>query len=550
MTSPHRVFSDFHDTGWRTGGFRALLIAILATSAVVAPVAVLRIVMSWRMVYLLPLAFLAALIGVFDTIRLGRPDWRNRRGLVFRLGEIILLLVGAQIVVWSFSVGWPTGAEIGRWLRHPGVFFSGELVATSLLVLSAWGLAVLVTGDFLDLAIQPDEVAAHESHEWGDARGQWRLLRPVSRGEIVGRFAQRWIWGGVILVLVAASSGLSMIQDATSILKFSFSRPGLPPDVVGGLLCYFVSGLLLLSDARLAVLRGRWYNEGVEMAPAVTRRWHVTGLLTVLTVAAVALLLPLGSTGWLGQALEWLIALTIRIMISLLLLLSLLLNLLLYPFRLLLKQGNAALAVSSQRPISIIPTQVEATSWLPDWLGGALLWVAVVLVGGYLVAVYLRAHGRLSDGAGRLFSQLYLWWHGRRIWFSRTLQARVVALRRRARRSRSGQTRVAKRPPRPGEQLPRERIRYLYLQAVQRAAERGLERPAHRTPLEFAGDLDANWPAAESDVQLLTEAFVDARYTPHDIPAAEAQTALSAWQRLMVALRRPAGGGIDHDSQA
>jgi len=94
MTLPHRTFADFHDTGWRTGLFRALLIAVLAASAVAAPAAVLRLLMSWRMVYLLPLALSAALLGVFDTVRLGRPDWRDRRGLVFRLGEVLLLLVG------------------------------------------------------------------------------------------------------------------------------------------------------------------------------------------------------------------------------------------------------------------------------------------------------------------------------------------------------------------------------------------------------------------------------------------------------------------------
>ena len=307
MASPHRKFADFYDAGWRTGLFRSLLIALLAASAVAAPVAVLRLLVSWPMAYLLPVAFLAALIGVFDTVRLGRPDWRDRRGLVFRLGEIMLLMVVAQLAIWSSAAGWPTGAEVARWLRHPDVFFTGELIVTGMLLLSAWGLAVSVTGDFLDLAIQPDEVAARESHEWGDTRSQWRVFRPVGRGEIVGRFAKRWVWGGVILVMLAALSGLSMTQDAASILKFSFSRPGLPPDVVAGLLCYFLSGLLLLSDARLAVLRGRWYNEDVEIAPRVMRRWHVTGTLMVLAVAAAALLLPLGSTGWLGQALEWLI---------------------------------------------------------------------------------------------------------------------------------------------------------------------------------------------------------------------------------------------------
>ena len=137
----------------------------------------------------------------------------------------------------------------------------------------------------------------------------------------------------------------------------------------------------LLSDERLAVLRGRCCNEGVEIAPGVTRRWHATGTLLVLVVAAAALLLPLGSTGWLGQALEWFIGLTTRIRVMLLLLFSLLITLLLHPLRFLLKPGNCGSAVLPQRPILDLPTQIEATRRLPDWLGGALFWVVVVLVG-------------------------------------------------------------------------------------------------------------------------------------------------------------------------
>ena len=162
MSSRHRSFANFHDTGWRTGVFRALLIAVLAASAVAAPAAILRGLTPWRMGYLLPLAFLAALIGVFDTVRLGRPDWRDRRGLLFRLGEVVLMLMLAQIVIWFAATGLPSTVEVGVWLRHPGTFLTGQSVATGLLVLGAWGLAVQASRDFLDLAIQPDEVAARE----------------------------------------------------------------------------------------------------------------------------------------------------------------------------------------------------------------------------------------------------------------------------------------------------------------------------------------------------------------------------------------------------
>lgn len=548
MSSRHRSFANFHDTGWRTGVFRALLIAVLAASAVAAPAAILRGLTPWRMGYLLPLAFLAALIGVFDTVRLGRPDWRDRRGLLFRLGEVVLMLMLAQIVIWFAATGLPSTVEVGVWLRHPGTFLTGQSVATGLLVLGAWGLAVQASRDFLDLAIQPDEVAARSSHAWGDTRSQWRVFRPLGRDEIVGRFAQRWVWGGVVLVIMAALSGLSVTQDVAGILRFSFSQLRMLPDVVVGLLCYFLAGLLLLSDARLAVLRGQWYNEDVEIAPGVMRHWHMTSFLMMLAVAGVALLLPLGSTRGLGQALEWVIALSMRIAMILLFLLSLLISLLLYPLRFLLQPGGSESIGALSRPTFDLPTQTEAANRLPDWLGGVVLWGMVLLVGGYLLVVYLRTHGRLHGFGDSWLFRLHLWWRGRRSRFEQTARQQVAALRARRGRSRRDGVPPAIRLGRLGARLPREQVRRLYLEAVRRAGERGLQRPPHRTPLEFGEDLDANWPDAEPDVQVLTRAFMDARYTARDIAPVEAQRAQSAWQRLVEALRRPGGHNTVHRS--
>jgi len=84
---------------------------------------------------------------------------------------------------------------------------------------------------------------------------------------------------------------------------------------------------------------------------------------------------------------------------------------------------------------------------------------------------------------------------------------------------------------------PRERIRYFYLRTVRRAAERGLARPVHETPLEFAGDLEVSWPDAGEDVRELTAAFLAARYTARDLSLADARTAQPVWRRIMRAFR-------------
>ena len=160
-------YRDFFDAPWVGSLFRPLLIALVAASLVAGPVALLRVMgTTWQLGYVLPCALLAALEGVYSTLRLGRPNWRDRRGLVFRLGEIILLLVLFRIAVWAFSAGWPSLDDLKLWLRQPVAFLDSQFFFFGIWVVMAWGLAIGITGDFLDLALQPDEIAAHDSHAW------------------------------------------------------------------------------------------------------------------------------------------------------------------------------------------------------------------------------------------------------------------------------------------------------------------------------------------------------------------------------------------------
>ncbi len=540
-TSPARPWIGFEDATWRTGAFRALAIGLLAGSTVVAPVAVLRAVSGWRLDYAFPLAVFAGLLGVITTLRLGRPELRDRRGVLFRLGEILLLLVLTRLSMFMFSTGWPTAADLGLWLRHPGAFLSAQMLFIGLLVVLAWVLAVAVTSDFQELAIQSDEVAARESHAWGEPESHYRAVRPVSRQDILVRFATRWTWGGLPMVLLAGLSRVNITEGGRS-LRFGLGELGLPPDVLVGMLCYFLAGLFLLSDARLAVLRGQWYNQRVEVAAPVFRRWHWNSLLVLLAVAAVALLLPIGSTGPLTRALEWLLALLVRAGMVVSFLLSALLSLLLYPLRWLFADSESAPA-AAPAPLEL-PTQTEMVSQMqiPDWVRGAVVWVVVALVGGYLLFNFLRGHGLLR---GRWFAWAYnlrYWWRARKSQLDAALQSGLGALRERLRRSRAGELALGRpRRARLDRMAAREKVRYYYLRAAERAADRGLGRPAHKTPLEYERDLETAWPDAETDVHELTEAFLDARYAPRDIAETEVSIVQETWRRVMKALRRPTG---------
>lgn len=542
--APPQGVHDLVDDAWRASRYRGLALVALTASVACGPTALWQAFSGRAALHVLALAAAAAALGILTTERLGRPYWRQRRGLAYRLGEATVVLAAARVATWAFDVGWPTLRQMSAWLRAPSTFLDGPFLFVATVLMIVWGTAISATSDFLDLALQPDEIAAQQPHGYGDSLSYWRAARSLGRFDILARFARRWIWGGVALLALVGLSRVDMQSASTGLFRVGLRDLGLRPEVLGGLVAYFLSGLLLLSDARLAVLRGQWFNQRIGVAPPVMQRWRASTLLVVGLVALLALALPIGTTGWLTSALLWLLGLLVRIGMWLYVLLSLVLMWLLQPLLRLLQQETAT-ELSSARPPSAIPTQAEITGHLPDWLGGTLVWGLVALVAGYLLWSFLQANGLLT-GWSALMTRLRHSWRWRRWRLITAVRQRLA--QRRPPTSRPPGGRLQGNVLRLRGLSPRERVRYFYLLALRRAAERGLVRPPHKTPQEFLRDLAAGWPEAEADAQALTEAFIAARYTAQTIEPQRMNAAHQVWRRVMRALRRPAGAEGPHVS--
>src|SRR5205085_6679321 len=101
----------------------------------------------------------------------------------------------------------------------------------------------------------------------------------------LGRISSRFIVGGV---LVLCSLGL----EAVNIQHIAGPARPISAMSAGGALLYLVSGFLLYSQARLALLQARWRLDGIRVAEAVTRRWARASLALIGGVAVAALVLP------------------------------------------------------------------------------------------------------------------------------------------------------------------------------------------------------------------------------------------------------------------
>jgi hypothetical protein len=84
---------------------------------------------------------------------------------------------------------------------------------------------------------------------------------------------------------------------------------------------------------------------------------------------------------------------------------------------------------------------------------------------------------------------------------------------------------------------PRQKIIFYYLALVRRANEAGLPRKDGQTPYEYAHTLTSSLEEGKDGVEALTESFVEARYSRHDIPLKEARRIESIWETIRRVLR-------------
>ncbi|RPH55467.1 MAG: DUF4129 domain-containing protein, partial [Chloroflexi bacterium] len=84
---------------------------------------------------------------------------------------------------------------------------------------------------------------------------------------------------------------------------------------------------------------------------------------------------------------------------------------------------------------------------------------------------------------------------------------------------------------------PRQKVYFFYLAFIRRSGESGLPRSLSQTPSEFAAALDTTLPEAGPDIEALTAAFVEARYTPHPVEPHKASLVKTAWERIRKALQ-------------
>ena len=525
------------------------LLVLMVTAMMMGPLVLIRLVTpNYPWSHLPALIFFVALEGVFTTTWLMHPDRLILNKPRYRLAEFLLLLLIVRLITWAIYVPL-TWQSIRLYLLDPLSFLDGAFLIVAVVVLFTWAQASTFAARLNELALNPAE-REYLTRSAADTREQRfagaALTTMSDRSGIVARFFSQWLNGGLLLMLSGALSTVNLEALGNSEFTLRSLRGlGLQPEVLGALLLYFVAGLYVLSSGRLQMMRVRWLLDRADTAPNLERTWRRSSIALLLAIGFAAAFLPIGSTVpiavIINVALDALVVLASFVVGVVTLVFVLLATL--------FGRGTAAGADEPNVPGEIFPdptpAPLESSSGLSESarlaVGGGF-WLIVIVLVTVAVLFYLRERGfRFNSTLLRLlWADLRRGW--RALWGGLSTRAQSVSGAVRNRLRVRGAADAPDAPPfrfiRVNGLPPRERIRYFYLSTVRRAADRGAPRRNDETPLEYLDALKSRWPQAEEDLDALTDAFLEARYSKQPFSEADVNPIKRTWQRVKSGLRR------------
>jgi hypothetical protein len=453
------------------------------------------------------------------------------------LGQWLLILLVMRFLL-SYADGLDAlRADLSLFARgYLAELFTLEFIVSFLLALLVWYLS----GRFLDLLeeIGLDPVLALNENfvQIGVVPAHQRLIGLVFSFGI----------GLVLLTALARVDMQTTFSNVEGLPTVAFNRLS---GAEAGALLYFVFGLALLSLSRLMSLQTHWNRLRIPVSSRnLTRQWGMYSLLFLFLLAVIVSLLPAGDSFGFFSVLGTLLNFLLGILFFLSqLIISLILLLVSLPFAL-FGQVPPALRAPPPPPLPALPP-VEAAPPITNnaawaFVRSFFLWGALALIVAFALIQFVRGHGGLREALrkSRLTNWLVMAWQ----WLSRNVNQTGADLSRAITEGwQNLLARLEERRVLPAASLirlraldPRRQIYFFYLAMIRRGGEQGAPRKPSQTPSEYAVTLERTLPDVREDIDSITDAFVQARYSRREFNSSDVAAARTIWGRIRRALQR------------
>jgi hypothetical protein len=188
------------------------------------------------------------------------------------------------------------------------------------------------------------------------------------------------------------------------------------------------------------------------------------------------------------------------------------------------------------------PANTPPVPWL-EALRSLIFWLVALVIVGYLAKFYLDDHPELrqllkSFKPVALVLDLWRWLWEKLLRLAKA-GVKMIPQKMMSSASQEDTPRVTPRWNWFGLRglAPRQRILSYYLNILKRTEEYGPARQSHQTPYEYEADLSQAVPQVDDEVDALTQAFVEARYSRQLFETAQANRVKRQWQQIRRALR-------------
>lgn len=515
---------------------RLLVAVMLACAAQTFVVLLGQIFIGWNPWYLSLAAFVIALARLGSYQRLRKLDPLGGEWFLYFGAIWLIILLGLRLMV-GLSYGWAAFlAELPRWPEGIDVIFPGSFALAVVLALVVWFLADY----FAELLAKLDLDFVRLQHEFPDAL---ELSQPPVRQRILTLTLSI----GIFLVILTAIMRIDLRAAGNAELVILQLAP-----LAGGgasTLIYFMLGLALFSLTQFMDLQARWGLNHVPVSGDLAGRWAQYSLVFLGVLALVVSLLPTNYSMGFLYVLGYGLSIILQVLLFILQLVFALFVLFINSVFTLFNREPPLEEVPMPEPerpefLQMPETQAIDPSAAPLWMEyfrQAFFWVVLLSIVIFAVRQILLQNEELVAELSRfrLFALLADWWKRLREFFVRArigvreaVQAGAARLRQRRspRQLLEGWINLRRLNP-------RNKIYFYYQAFLRRSGESGLPRSLSQTPSEFAQRLDNALPEAEPDIDALTGAFIEARYTRQEIQPQKASLAQSTWERLRKALR-------------
>ncbi len=513
-----------------------LLVALMLAAAALTVISVLTHIFSdWRPWYLAGICFVVALDSLYSYKNFKQLSLFTSEWFQAALTQLVILLVALRIVVGlshGLAAFWQEVAA--GWLPFLLSFLTVEFMI-------GVGMCILTYVISTSFAALLDELGLEAEL----IRQEQGLAVPDDLRTPREKLLSLVISVGTALVFLTAlmrldfRSDLVGAWDATVLEVPTLSNGG------ASTLLFFMLALALFSQTQFINLNTRWSLNRIPASRSIPGRWALYSLVFLFGLAAVVSLLPtsyslglLASLGYVLNLLGYLLFMLAQVIMTIVMFIISL------PFLLFGRESPvAAPAIPPPPAPEALPLQTAAATAVP-WLEVAksvLFWAFLIGLVTFALLQYLRQHEELLAALRQRsgLSWLGQFWD----WLSGIWKA--------AQKGISGAVSAGLERIRPKRSLaqtvggwinlrklgPRQRVFFFYQAFLRRSGESGLPRRLSQTPSEFASRLDSALPAAEPDIEALTGAFIEARYTPRPVEPEKANRVREVWEHLRKALR-------------